>query len=76
MHWRRLADPCAIQLGDYFSFLCVPSQSGALPLPLHPQKYTVVFSVAAYFTGVNSPVALCEPSQNGWLLLCPHAHHQ
>lgn len=76
MHPWRHADPYAIRLGDYFGFLCVPSQSGALPVPLHPQKYTVVFSVAVYFTGANCPAALCEPSQNGWLLLSPHAHHQ
>ena len=66
MSWRP------IQL----TFLWDPSQSGAFPLPLHPQKYTVVFSVAVYFFGVNWPAALCDPSQNGWFLLWPHAHHQ
>ena len=57
-HWRLHADPRVIQLSGYFGFLCVPSQSGALPVLLHPQKYTVAFSVAVYFNGVNCPAAL------------------
>lgn len=37
-HWTAPADPYAIQCDVHFAFLCVPSQSGALLVPLHPQK--------------------------------------
>ena len=42
---------------------------------LQPQKYNVRSFSAWYITGVNA-VSLCEPSQNGWLALLPHAHQK
>jgi hypothetical protein len=51
----------------------LPSHSGALPVALHPQKYTVLDSVVSYFTGVKDD-PLCEPSQNGCLALRPQLH--
>gem|GEM_PF-5769006 len=44
--------------------LCDPSQSGALPLALQPQKYTVLETSALYLTGLNA-VPLWLPSQKG-----------
>jgi hypothetical protein len=44
-------------------------------LCLQPQKYTVPDVSALYSTG-EKPDPECEPSQNGWLWLLPHEHHQ
>jgi hypothetical protein len=53
----------------------VLSQNGAVFVRLHP--HSAFFSVWASvnFTGVNGP-PLCDPSQKGWFLDCPQAHHQ
>src|SRR4030095_10619505 len=58
-----------------YSVECVPSQSGFFAECLQPQKYNVRSLFASNGIGTNSD-PLCEPSQNGWLLLLPHAHHQ
>jgi hypothetical protein len=47
-----------------YKLLCEPSQSGALPVCLHWQKYTVFVSSAVQAIGVND-VSLCAPLQNG-----------
>jgi hypothetical protein len=54
---------------------CEPSQNGLFAECLHPHQATVFASVISTFTGLNV-VVLCEPSQNGWLLDNPQAHHQ
>ena len=52
-----------------------PSQNGLFAVRLQPHSQTFCASVMVNFNGVNS-VVLCEPSQNGWRLDCPQAHHQ
>jgi len=47
-----------------YKLLCEPSQSGALPVCLHWQKYTVFVSSAVQAIGVKD-VSLCAPLQNG-----------
>ena len=47
-----------------YKLLCEPSQSGALPVCLHWQKYTVFVSSAVQAIGVKA-VSLCAPLQNG-----------
>ena len=47
-----------------YKLLCEPSQSGALPVCLHWQKYTVFVSSAVQAIGVMD-VPLCGPLQNG-----------
>jgi len=42
---------------------------------LQAHHATVFASVISTFFGAN-PVPSCEPSQNGWLLERPQAHHQ
>jgi len=59
----------------YNKDLCEPSHNGLLDDFLQPQKNTRSDFTAVYSIGVKS-VALCEPSQNGWLLLRPQAHHK
>ena len=44
-------------------------------LALQPQKYTVLLSTAVNLVGTKGP-PLWLPSQNGWFLLLPQAHHQ
>ena len=59
----------------YNNDLCEPSHNGLLDDFLQPQKSTRSDFAAVYSIGVKL-VALCEPSQNGWLLLLPQAHHK
>lgn len=54
---------------------CVPSQKGAFLECLQAHQATVLASVICTRFGPR-PVPLCEPSQNGWVLERPHAHHQ
>ena len=42
---------------------------------LQAHQATVFGSVISVFSGPK-PVPLCEPSQKGWLLERPQAHHQ
>ena len=65
-------DFCATRQGK---FLCDPSQRGDLPLPLQPQNETTPVSSASNFIGENAD-PLCDPSQNGCLVLIPQEHHQ
>jgi hypothetical protein len=55
--------------------LWLPSQKGAFFECLQPHHATVLAAVMSAFIGAK-PVPLCEPSQNGWLLERPQAHHQ
>jgi hypothetical protein len=57
------------------SLAWLPSQNGCFALCLHPHHATVLASVISTFNGAK-PVPLCEPSQNGWPLDRPQAHHQ
>ena len=50
-------------------------QSGAFPLALQPQKWTVLLAVGSNLMGAR-PVPRCEPSQKGWLALRPQAHQK
>lgn len=59
----------------HHSFLWLPSHIGRAALCLQPQNQTFSDFAALYSTGVNGP-PLCEPSQNGCVLLLPQAHHQ
>jgi len=47
-----------------YKLLCEPSQSGALPVCLHWQKYTVFVPSAVHAIGVKD-VSLCAPLQKG-----------
>jgi len=58
-----------------YSLLWLPSQWGGLPVCLHRQSATFFFWATSNCRGVRE-VALCDPSQNGWPLDRPHAHHQ
>ena len=53
----------------------VSSQRGLFPVRLQPQNATMPVFSATNSTGKKA-VSLCEPSQKGWLLLRPQAHHQ
>ena len=53
--------------------LCAPSQYGGFLVCLHAQKNFFSASGAANFSGTNV-VGLCEPSQNGCLVLSPQLH--
>src|SRR5262249_44925062 len=57
------------------SLRCVPSQNGLVAACLQPHIQASLDSVALYSIG-RKLVTLCEPSQNGWFLLRPQAHHQ
>ena len=57
------------------SFLCVPSQNGRPLVCLQPQSQSFCASEMVKREGVNYE-PLCEPSQNGWRLERPQAHHQ
>ena len=48
---------------------------GLLPVRLQAQNQACSEVAALNSTGVN-PVPLCEPSQKGWALERPQAHHQ
>jgi hypothetical protein len=56
--------------------LCEPSQNGAFVLCLQPQSHSFCGSETLNRTGVNSPAALCEPSQNGWRRDWPQRHQK
>jgi hypothetical protein len=58
-----------------YSLECEPSQNGLPALRLHPHNHTFWASATVNFTG-SIPLPLWEPSQNGWRLDWPHAHHQ
>ena len=60
---------------SYGSLECEPSQKGGFAVCLQLHSATVFSSVKENFIGAN-PVPLCEPSQNGWVLARPQAHHQ
>jgi hypothetical protein len=55
--------------------LCEPSHKGLFAERLQPQNHTFSDFSAVNSTGEKG-VPLCEPSQKGWLLLRPQAHHQ
>src|SRR5207247_8807796 len=55
--------------------LCEPSQSGMVLVRLQVQKNTRLLSGAMNCVG-SKPVPSWLPSQNGWLLERPQAHHQ
>ena len=55
--------------------MCDPSQRGAFPVCLQPQKLTVPEVSASNFIGEKLD-PLCDPSQNGCLPLLPQEHHQ
>ncbi len=57
------------------SSLCEPSQSGIVFVRLQVQKNTRLVSGAMNCTG-EKPVPSWLPSQNGWVLDLPQAHHQ
>ena len=59
----------------YGSLLCEPSQKGASPVCLHMHQATLPAAAMLTFFGPR-PVPWWEPSQKGWLLECPQAHHQ
>ncbi len=56
-------------------FLCDPSQRGALPVILQPQKLTTPEVSASNYIGLKL-LPFCDPSQNGCLPLLPQEHHQ
>jgi len=58
-----------------FCILPLPSQKGIAFECLHAHQATVFASLISTCFG-SRPVPLCDPSQNGWLLERPHAHHQ
>jgi hypothetical protein len=55
--------------------LWVSSQNGKFLLDWHPQKFTILVSVAKYLSG-ECFVSLCDPSQKGGVALCPHWQSQ
>src|SRR5262249_6789148 len=56
--------------------LCVPSQNGGFVVCLQPHRYAVWSRSWVKITGLMPALLrVCEPSQNGWYLLSPHAHH-
>jgi hypothetical protein len=59
----------------YLIDLWVPSHIGLVLLCLQPHSPYFFFSVIFSSTGEKS-VPLCEPSQKGWFLDLPQAHHQ
>ena len=63
------------KLGQGQSVAWLPSQNGAFLECLHPHQATVRAWVISTFFGEYS-VPLCDPSQNGWVLDPPQAHHQ
>jgi hypothetical protein len=60
----RLDNRLTLGASADYKLLCEPSQSGALPVCLHWQKYTVFVSSAVQAIGVKD-VPLCAPLQNG-----------
>ncbi len=62
-------------VGIDYEFLWLPSHKGALPVFLQLQKNKRPSFSAVYLTGLNSD-PLCDPSQKGCLLLCPHEHQK
>jgi len=60
----RLDNRLTLGASADYKLLCEPSQSGALPVCLHWQKYTVFVSTAVQAIGVKD-VSLCAPLQNG-----------
>lgn len=59
----------------HHSFEWVPSQKGMSFECLHAHQATVLAWAISTCFGCR-PVPLCEPSQKGWLLERPQAHHQ
>ena len=57
------------------SYVTQRAESGAFPLALQPQKWTVLLAVGSNLMGAR-PVPRCEPSQKGWLALRPQAHQK
>jgi hypothetical protein len=55
--------------------LWLPSQSGGFDVRLQVQNQTSPLASGLNSRGPNV-VPLCEPSQNGWVLERPQAHHQ
>jgi hypothetical protein len=58
-----------------YNFWWLPSHIGFRDERLHAQNQTSADAVGLNSTGTNF-VVLWEPSQNGWALDNPHAHHQ
>src|SRR5512135_1262879 len=71
----RIYPPAPARHGRNQSLLWVPSQNGLLADCLQPHNATFWLCVISNLTGVML-VVLCEPSQNGWVLERPQAHHQ
>lgn len=59
-----------------YNFACVPSQNGAFFDCLQPHNATFFFSVNSNRLGTKPSVLWVCKSQNGSLVLCPHAHHK
>jgi hypothetical protein len=57
----------------HYNSACDPSQNGWPSVCLQPHQATVRAAVISVLIGVKA-VPLCEPSQNGCILDCPHEH--